>query len=173
MRAMVAELQAKRAEAAFGGNERARERHVGRGKLLPRDRVMNLIDPGSPFLELSPLAANKMYDDTIHGAGLITISLAYYTFLAKSGSCDRRLIEMAEALGKTGADKPTDFVVALQELQKACGVDNLKMSDYDIQKDEINKIAENAYATMGGLYQVDPCTIAIEDTIKILEESYR
>jgi 3-methylcrotonyl-CoA carboxylase beta subunit len=72
MRALVAELQAKRAEAAFGGNERARERHVGRGKLLPRDRVMNLIDPGSPFLELSPLAANQMYDDAIHGAGLIT-----------------------------------------------------------------------------------------------------
>jgi 3-methylcrotonyl-CoA carboxylase beta subunit len=72
MRALVAELQARRTEAAFGGNERARERHVGRGKLLPRDRVMNLIDPGSPFLELSPLAANHMYDDAIHGAGLIT-----------------------------------------------------------------------------------------------------
>ena len=43
-----------------------------RGKLLPRDRVMTLIDPGSPFLELSPLAANGMYDDAIHGAGLIT-----------------------------------------------------------------------------------------------------
>src|SRR5665647_3801807 len=43
-----------------------------RGNSLPRDRVMNLIDPGSPFLELSPLAANKMYDDAIHGAGLIT-----------------------------------------------------------------------------------------------------
>ena len=56
----------------MGGSERARERHVGRGKLLPRDRVMNLIDPGSPFLELSPLAANGMYEDAIHGAGLIT-----------------------------------------------------------------------------------------------------
>ena len=45
---------------------------MSRGKLLPRDRVMRLIDPGSPFLELSPLAANGMYDDAIHGAGLIT-----------------------------------------------------------------------------------------------------
>src|SRR5665647_3796014 len=43
-----------------------------RGKLLPRDRVMNLIDPGSPFLELSPLAANGMYDNAVHGAGVIT-----------------------------------------------------------------------------------------------------
>ncbi len=72
MRDLVAELQSRRAEAAQGGSERARERHVGRGKLLPRARVMNLIDPGSPFLELSPLAANGMYDDAIHGAGLIT-----------------------------------------------------------------------------------------------------
>jgi len=72
MRALVAELAARRAEAAAGGPPRARERHVGRGKLLPRDRVMNLIDPGSPFLELSPLAANAMYEDAIHGASLIT-----------------------------------------------------------------------------------------------------
>jgi 3-methylcrotonyl-CoA carboxylase beta subunit len=72
MRALTAQLQARRAEAALGGSEKARERHVGRGKLLPRDRVMNLIDPGSPFLELSALAANGMYDDAIHGAGLIT-----------------------------------------------------------------------------------------------------
>src|SRR3569623_697301 len=60
------------AAAAAGGPARARERHGARGMLLPRDRVMNLIDPGSPFLELSPLAAGSMYDDAIHGAGLIT-----------------------------------------------------------------------------------------------------
>ena len=72
MRALVAELQARRGEAALGGSERARERHVARGKLLPRDRVMNLIDFGSPFLELSQLAANGMYDDAIYGAGIIT-----------------------------------------------------------------------------------------------------
>ncbi len=72
MAALVEELQTRRAEAAKGGTDKARERHVARGKLLPRDRVMNLIDPGSPFLELSSLAANAMYDDAIHGAGLIT-----------------------------------------------------------------------------------------------------
>jgi 3-methylcrotonyl-CoA carboxylase beta subunit len=72
MQGLVAELQARRAQAALGGSDKARERHVARGKLLPRDRVMNLIDPGSPFVELSPLAANAMYDDAIHGAGLIT-----------------------------------------------------------------------------------------------------
>ena len=72
MQALTAELQARREEAAFGGSQKARERHLARGKLLPRDRVMNLIDPGTPFLELSPLAANGMYGEAIHGAGLIT-----------------------------------------------------------------------------------------------------
>jgi 3-methylcrotonyl-CoA carboxylase beta subunit len=72
MRALVTELQARRAEAALGGPEKARERHVGRGKILPRERVMNLIDPGAPFLELSPLAAFGMYDGAVHAAGIIT-----------------------------------------------------------------------------------------------------
>jgi 3-methylcrotonyl-CoA carboxylase beta subunit len=72
MRALVEELTRRREEAAKGGPEKTRERHVARNKLLPRDRVMRLIDPGSPFLELSPLAANGMYGEAIHGAGLIT-----------------------------------------------------------------------------------------------------
>src|SRR6202167_5367752 len=72
MRALVAELEQHRAKAAEGGPPRARERHLTRGKLLPRERVMTLIDPGAPFLELSPLAANGLYDDAIHAAGIIT-----------------------------------------------------------------------------------------------------
>jgi len=72
MRALVEDLNAVRATVAEGGSKRARERHVARGKLLPRDRVMRLLDPGAPFLELSQLAAWNMYDDAIHGGGLIT-----------------------------------------------------------------------------------------------------
>ena len=72
MRALIEDLNAARAKAAQGGSKRARERHVGRGKLLPRDRVMRLLDPGAPFLELSQLAAWDMYEDAIHGGGLIT-----------------------------------------------------------------------------------------------------
>src|SRR6201997_1871092 len=71
-RRLVGELNAKLAAAALGGNERARERHVSRGKLLPRERVDRLLDPGSPFLELAPLAANGMYGDESPGAGIIT-----------------------------------------------------------------------------------------------------
>jgi 3-methylcrotonyl-CoA carboxylase beta subunit len=63
MRALVADLNAQTDKAAMGGGEVARTRHTGRGKLLPRDRVHNLLDAGTPFLELSPLAAMGMYPD--------------------------------------------------------------------------------------------------------------
>src|SRR5829696_6104055 len=69
--ALVDQLRAKLAAAALGGPQRARERHVSRGKLLPRDRVDGLLDAGSPFLELAPLAADGMYDDECPGAGMI------------------------------------------------------------------------------------------------------
>src|SRR5438128_665441 len=69
---LVAELKEKMARAALGGDEKSRKRHTERGKLLPRERVERLIDPGSPFLELSPLAANGMYEGDIHAAGIIT-----------------------------------------------------------------------------------------------------
>jgi 3-methylcrotonyl-CoA carboxylase beta subunit len=72
MRALVDELSRRRSEAALGGPPRARDRHVARNKLLPRARVERLLDSGAPFLEFSALAANGMYDDAIHGAGLIT-----------------------------------------------------------------------------------------------------
>ncbi|AKM10380.1 carboxyl transferase domain-containing protein [Croceicoccus naphthovorans] len=70
-RALVDELRAKVAEAALGGAERYRERHVARGKLLARDRVERLLDPGSPFLEIGQLAANGMYGGDVHGASIV------------------------------------------------------------------------------------------------------
>jgi 3-methylcrotonyl-CoA carboxylase beta subunit len=70
--ALVEELTERRRAAAEGGPARARERHRARGKLLVRERLARLLDPGAPFLELSPLAAHGMYDDAIHGAGLLT-----------------------------------------------------------------------------------------------------
>jgi 3-methylcrotonyl-CoA carboxylase beta subunit len=70
-KALRDELWAKVAEAALGGNEKSRERHTSRGKLLPRERVERLLDPGSPFLEIGQLAANDLYDGEIPGAGLI------------------------------------------------------------------------------------------------------
>jgi 3-methylcrotonyl-CoA carboxylase beta subunit len=66
------DLRATRETIAAGGPARARERHLARGKLLPRERVTRLLDPGSPFLELGALAAHGMYEDAIHAAGIIT-----------------------------------------------------------------------------------------------------
>ena len=65
-------LRSRRAKAAEGGPAKSRERHASRGKLLPRDRVNALLDPATPFLELSPLAAYDLYGGDIHGAGLVT-----------------------------------------------------------------------------------------------------
>jgi 3-methylcrotonyl-CoA carboxylase beta subunit len=70
--ALVDELRQRIAAAALGGPQAVRERHLARGKLLPRDRVNRLLDPGSPFLEIAPLAANGMYEDQAPGAGIIT-----------------------------------------------------------------------------------------------------
>nr|MBA3897113.1 methylcrotonoyl-CoA carboxylase [Sphingomonadaceae bacterium] len=70
-RALKDELWAKVAEAAFGGNEKSRERHTSRGKLLPRERVERLLDPGSPLLEIGQLAANDLYHGEVPGAGMI------------------------------------------------------------------------------------------------------
>ncbi|HSH27340.1 MAG TPA: carboxyl transferase domain-containing protein [Wenzhouxiangella sp.] len=70
-RQLAADLREVLERTALGGSERSRERHEGRGKLLPRERVRTLLDPGSPYLEVAPLAANGMYDDDAPGAGLI------------------------------------------------------------------------------------------------------
>lgn len=70
-RGLVDRLRADVAKAALGGSEKSRERHMSRGKLLPRERVERLLDPGSPFLEIGQLAANDLYDGEVPGAGLI------------------------------------------------------------------------------------------------------
>ncbi|MDQ1545399.1 MAG: 3-methylcrotonyl-CoA carboxylase beta subunit [Actinomycetota bacterium] len=71
-RLLVAELRQRLATTALGGPAKSRERHVARGKLLPRERIDELLDDGSPFLELSPLAANGLYGDEAPGAGIVT-----------------------------------------------------------------------------------------------------
>jgi 3-methylcrotonyl-CoA carboxylase beta subunit len=72
MRTLVADLKGRTDKVRLGGGEESRKRHLSRGKLLPRERVRALLDPGSPFLELSPLAALDMYDNEAPGSGVIT-----------------------------------------------------------------------------------------------------
>src|SRR5699024_12666587 len=71
MEALVTELRRRLAAAADGGSASAREKHRARGKLLARDRIDRLLDPGSPFLEIAPLAAQGMYDGAAPGAGVV------------------------------------------------------------------------------------------------------
>ena len=107
-----------------------------------------------------------------HGAGLIMVCEAYYTHFAKVHACDERLIQMAKALGNEKANDPMDFVKALQDLRKACHVDDLKMSDYGIEKGEFVTLAKNARSAMGGLFGYDPAPLSEEDVVSILAASY-
>ncbi|MBV4417968.1 iron-containing alcohol dehydrogenase [Clostridium tyrobutyricum] len=108
-----------------------------------------------------------------HGAGLIMISKEYYQYFVAKHVCDDRFIHMAKALGMQDAKEPQDFITMLVKLQKACGVAELKMSDYGIQRNEFDKMAKNARETMGGLFMCDPCKLSHEDCVKIYEKSYR
>lgn len=108
-----------------------------------------------------------------HGAGLILISLAYYQHFVDAGCCPERFVCMAQALGKTDAKAPQDFITALAELQEACGVADLKMSDFGFTPEEFDGIARNARETMGGLFLADPCALTHEDCVNILKKSYR
>ncbi len=108
-----------------------------------------------------------------HGAGLIMLCEAYYTYFAEKGVCSQRFIDMAKALGKKDATKPMDFVTVLHELKVACHVEDLKMSDYGISVENMEQYAKNAYDTMGGLFHLDPAPIPFEDTVRIMKKSFK
>ena len=118
-------------------------------------------------------ALSAYHPNLTHGAGLIMISIAYYTHFAKSGACDARMIKMAKLMGRENASDPMDFVEALADLQKACHVDTLKMSEWGLTREDIPKYAQCARHTMGGLFTVDPAPLTDANVIKILEESFR
>ena len=108
-----------------------------------------------------------------HGAGLIMISLAYYEFFIKKGVAPERFVRMAQAMGMTEASKPEDFLTALANLQRECGVDNLKMSDYGITPDEFEKMAKNAMDSMCWLFVNDRVELSVEDCVAIYAKSYK
>ena len=118
-------------------------------------------------------ALSGHHPDLPHGAGLIMISLAYFEFFIDQHVCDERFIDMAIALGKMDAEDPMDFLLALKALQDACGVADLKMSDYGIEKEEFETIAHDAVYMMGRLFACDPTELTEKDVIDILEKSYR
>lgn len=113
------------------------------------------------------------HHDLPHGAGLIMISKAFAEFFIEKKACDEQFIKMARVMGIPDADKPEDFITALVKLQEACGVADLKMSDYGIEKSECMTLAVNARETMGGLFLANPCPMSDEDCTGVFEKAYR
>lgn len=118
-------------------------------------------------------AMSAYHQELPHGAGLIMLSRSYFSFFIEQHQCDKRFIELTKMLGKQDASQPTDFVVALEQLQKECGVDNLKMSDYGITPDEFEKMARNAMDTMGGLFLCDRYQLTVQDCVEIYTKAYQ
>ncbi len=118
-------------------------------------------------------ALSGHHQDLAHGAGLIMISIAYFTQMIEKHACDERFIEMAKVMGKPNASDPMEFIDALKELEDACGVGNLKMSDYGISIEEFPAMAKDAKSTMGGLFFCDRVEITEKDVIDIYQKSYR
>lgn len=108
-----------------------------------------------------------------HGAGLIMISIAYFSKWIEKGVCPDRFITMAKAMGKTEASSPEDFISALRELQEACDVADLKMSDYGLSPEEFPTLARDAKQTMGGLFLCDRFEMTDDDVVDIYRNSFK
>lgn len=118
-------------------------------------------------------AMSAYHPNLPHGAGLIMISVEFARFFIERHACDAQFIKMARVMGLPDADKPEDFLTALVRLQEACGVADLKMSDYGFARDEAMTLAVNARETMGGLFLANPCPLSDEECAGIFEKSYR
>lgn len=108
-----------------------------------------------------------------HGAGLIMISIAYFSKWIEKGVCPDRFITMAKAMGRTEASSPEDFISALRELQEACDVADLKMSDYGLSPEEFPTLARDAKQTMGGLFLCDRFEMTDDDVVDIYRNSFK
>lgn len=118
-------------------------------------------------------ALSAYHPDLPHGAGLIMLSMAWHGHFVKNHACDDLYIRMAKAMGKEDASRAEDFLDLLHQLQVDCGVENLKMSDYGVTKEELPSLVENARESMGKLFSMDPAALSDEDVLRIYEESYR
>ena len=116
-------------------------------------------------------AMSAFYPQLPHGAGLICLSAAYFeTF---RNDCMKRYMKMAEAMTQKKSNRPSDFIVALLVMQKECHVQDLKLSDWGIQKNDLSKMVQNARETMGDLFRLDPRPLRDEEILDIYEKSYK
>lgn len=118
-------------------------------------------------------ALSAYHPELPHGAGLICVSISYFSYMASK--CPNRFIALAEAMGEevegnNDEEKAQTFIIALKKLIKNIDMENLKLSDFGIQKEEAPKLAKNAMETMGGLFRVDPYKLSYEEVVKIYED---
>ncbi len=118
-------------------------------------------------------ALSAYHQELPHGAGLIMLSRAYFSFFIDRHVCDDRFIRLARVMGLKDADKPADFISALVKLQEDCGVADLKMSDYGITPDEFEKFAANAKSAMSFLFPNDRYSLSNSDCVAIYRASYK
>lgn len=121
-------------------------------------------------------AMSAFHPELPHGAGLLMISEAYYSFFAKY--VPDRFIKMAHMMGEVTEnlpeeEKPYTFIRALKKLKEKCGVADLKMSDYGIKEDEMEKLARNAHKTMSNLFAMDRYTLSLQENVDIFNAAYR
>lgn len=116
-------------------------------------------------------AMSAYYPELPHGAGLIAISKAYFTTFKNDKM--KRYMKMYEVMTEKKSARPSDFVDALDYMQKECGVDNIKLSEFGISPTDFPRFADNALNAMGGLFDYDPRALSRAEIIKIYSDSYK
>ena len=158
------------ARAVADGNDMEARTRVAFGNTL--SGVVMCLSPTTSEHSLEH-AMSAYHQNLPHGAGLIMISKAYFSHFIRHHGCDERFVRMAQAMGMHDASKPEDFITMLMRLQEACGVADLRMSDFGITPDEFEKMAINAKETMGGLFVSDRVQLSVEDCVNIYRDSYK
>ena len=113
------------------------------------------------------------HDGLPHGAGLIMISHAYFDFFAERRAAEESMMKMARAMGVENPTGGKDFILALDRLIAAVGCADLKMSDYGITRDELQKWPQHIHEVLGGDITADPLPLSDEDYLTIYEQSYK
>lgn len=157
-------------KAVADGNDLEAREHVAYGSTMAGVTMQLTSTTAQHSMEH---AMSAYHPNLPHGAGLILISKAFAEYFIERHACDEQFVKMARVMGMPDADKPEDFVTALVKLQQDCGVADLKMSDYGIQKEECMTLAVNARETMGGLFLANPCEMNDKDCAGVFEKAYR
>lgn len=116
-------------------------------------------------------AMSAYYPALPHGAGLISISLAYFeTF---RNDCMKRYMKMAEVMTQKKSNRPSDFIDALAKMQKECHVEDLHLCEWGIKAEDLPQMVQNARETMGGLFTLDPRPLTDEEALAIYQKSFK